>query len=116
VQAIDLAGGRGRVIVPGNRFADYVFFIGGLLGRYGSSDVTVMLALVRLFRTCVEVLLAGSDRLDVLDQAAAAALADAERSISRPTDLEHIRAAVTLRTQQDQLTAPAMTSGLRPRL
>jgi uncharacterized membrane protein len=49
-------GGRGRVIVPGNSFADYIFFIGGLFGHYGSSDVTVMLALVRLFRTCVEVL------------------------------------------------------------
>jgi uncharacterized membrane protein len=88
-------GGRGRVVVPGNGFADYIFFIGGLFGRYGSSDVSVMLALVRLFRTCVEVLPAGSDRLDVLDQAAAAALADAERSIPRPTDLERIRGAVT---------------------
>jgi hypothetical protein len=71
------------VVVPGNSFADYIFFIGGLFGHYGSSDVTVMLALVRLFRTCVEVLPASSDRLDVLDQAAAAALADAERSIPR---------------------------------
>jgi len=80
---------------PGNSFADYIFFIGGLFGHYGSSDVTVMLALVRLFRTCVEVVPADSDRLDVLDQAAAAALADAERSIPRPTDLERIRRAVT---------------------
>ena len=88
-------GGRGRVVVPGNSFADYIFFIGGLFGHYGSSDVSVMLALVRLFRTSVEVLPAGSDRLDVLDQAAAAALADAERSIPRPSDLERIRAAVT---------------------
>jgi uncharacterized membrane protein len=87
-------GGRGCVVVPGHSFADYIFFIGGLFGHYGSSDVTVMLALVRLFRTSVEVLPAGSDRLDVLDQAAAAALADAERSIPRPSDLERIRAAV----------------------
>jgi uncharacterized membrane protein len=87
-------GGRGCVVLPGNNFADYIFFIGGLFGLYGSSDVTVMLALVRLFRTSVEVLPAGSDRLDVLDQAAAAALADAERSIPRPSDLERMRAAV----------------------
>jgi uncharacterized membrane protein len=112
-QVLSGPGGRGRVVVPGNNFADYIFFIGGLFGRYGSSDVTVMLALIRLFRTCVEVLPAGSDRLDVLDQAAEAALADAERSMPRPTDLERIRAAV-LRTQQDQLTAPAMTSGRPP--
>jgi hypothetical protein len=82
-------------VVPPVFFAEYIFFIGGLFRHYGSSDVTVMLALVRLFRTCVEVLPAGSDRLDVLDQAAAAALADAERSIPRPTDLERIRRGVT---------------------
>jgi uncharacterized membrane protein len=82
-------------VVPPVFFTDYIFFIGGLFGHYGSSDVTVMLALVRLFRTCVEVLPADSDRLDVLDQAAAAALADAERSIPRPTDLERIRRGIT---------------------
>jgi hypothetical protein len=53
-----------------------------------------MLALLRLFQNCVEVLPASSARLAVLDQAAATALADAERSIARPTDLERIRAAV----------------------
>jgi hypothetical protein len=82
-------------VVPPVFFTDYIFFIGGLFGHYGSSDVTVMLALVRLFRTCVEVLPADSDRLDVLDQAAAAVLADAERSIPRPTDLERIRRGIT---------------------
>jgi hypothetical protein len=45
--------------------------------------------------TSVEVLPDGSDRLDVLDQAAAAALADAERAMLRPTDLERVRAVVT---------------------
>jgi hypothetical protein len=41
------------------------------------------------------VLPTGSHRLAFLDQAAATALADAERSIPRPTDLERIRVAVT---------------------
>jgi hypothetical protein len=31
-------GRRGRVIVPGNSFADYIFFIDGLFGHYRSSD------------------------------------------------------------------------------
>jgi hypothetical protein len=53
------------------------------------------LALARLFQNCVEVLPAGSDRLAILDEPAAVALVDAERSIPRPTDLERIRAAVT---------------------
>ena len=55
-------GGRGHVVIPGNNFADYIFFIGGLFGRYGSGDLTVMLALLRLFETVVEVLPPGSPR------------------------------------------------------
>jgi uncharacterized membrane protein len=86
--------GRGRVIVPGNNFADYIFFIGGLFGRYGSSDLVVMLALIRLYETCVEVLPPGSPRLAVLDHAAVEALDDAERSLPRPPSVERMRAAV----------------------
>jgi uncharacterized membrane protein len=86
--------GKGRVIVPGNNFADYIFFIGGLFGRYGSSDLVVMLALIRLYETCVEVLPPGSHRLAVLDHAAVEALDDAERSMPRPPSVERMRAAV----------------------
>jgi uncharacterized membrane protein len=87
-------GGSGRVVIPGNNFADYIFFIGGLFGRYGSSDLVVMLALLRLFETVVEVLPPGSARLAVLERATVEALADAERSIPRPPSLERVRAAV----------------------
>jgi uncharacterized membrane protein len=86
--------GSGRVVIPGNSFADYIYFIGGLFGRYGSSDLVVMLALLRLFETVVEVLPAGSARLAVMERATVEALADAERSIPRPQSLERIRAAV----------------------
>jgi uncharacterized membrane protein len=86
--------GKGRVIVPGNNFADYIFFIGGLFGRYGSSDLVVMLALIRLYETCFEVLPPGSHRLAVLDHAAVEALDDAERSMPRPPSVERMRAAV----------------------
>ena len=86
--------GRGRVVIPENNFADYIFFIGGLFGRYGSSDLVVMLALLRLFETVVEVLPAGSARLAVIERAAVEALADAERSIPRPPSLQRVRAAV----------------------
>ena len=86
--------GRGHVVIPGNNFADYIFFIGGLFGRYGSSDLVVMLALLRLFETVVEVLPRGSARLAVIDRAVREALADAERSIPRPPSLERIRSAV----------------------
>ena len=97
--------------MPGGTFDDYVRFISAAFGRYGSSDVIVMLALVRLFRNCVEVLPAGSDRLAILDEAAVVALADAERSIPRPTDLERIRAAVaSLRSTINSRSGPKPTS------
>ena len=43
-------GGRGRVVVPGSTFEDYVRFVSDVLGRYGANDVSVMLALVGLLR------------------------------------------------------------------
>jgi uncharacterized membrane protein len=101
--------GTGRVVIPGNNFADYIFFIGGLFGRYGSSDLIVMLALLRLFETVGEVLPPGSARLAVLDRAAVEALADAERSIPRQPSLERIRAAVAaLRSKINSWRSPAV--------
>jgi uncharacterized membrane protein len=77
-----------------------MFFIGGLFGRYGSSDLTVVLALLRLFETVVEVLPAGSARLALMDRVVAEALADAERAMPRPQSLERVRGAVAaLRTK-----------------
>jgi uncharacterized membrane protein len=104
-------GSRGSVVVPGNTFADYIFFIAGLFGRYGSSDLVVMLALLRLFEKASEVLPRGSARLAVLDRAAVEALADAERSIPRQPSLDRIRAAVTaLRRKISSRREPAVES------
>ena len=93
--------GRGRVVVPGNTFADYLFFVTGLVGRYGGNEYSVMSALVRLIRSCVEVLPAGSERLVSLDQAAVEVLGDVERMMQRPADVASVRAAVELGTEQD---------------
>jgi len=87
--------GPGRVVVPGNTFADYLFFVTGLVGRYGGNEYSVMSALVRLIRSCVEVLPAGSERLVSLDQAAVEVLADVERMMQRPADVASVRAAVS---------------------
>jgi uncharacterized membrane protein len=101
--------GKGRVVIPGNNFADYMFFIGGLFGRYGSSDLTVVLALLRLFETVAEVLPPGSARLAVMDRVVAEALADAERSMPRPQSLERVRAAVaSLRIKINSKAAAAV--------
>jgi uncharacterized membrane protein len=93
-------GGRGKVIVPGHSFADYISFVAGTFGRYGSSDLIVMLALLRLYATVVELLPPGSPRLAVIDRAAVVALADAERAMDRLLSLEQVReAAVALRSK-----------------
>ncbi len=84
-------GGRGRVVVPGNTFNDYLFFVCGVMGQYGAHDVTVMTALSHLVRSCAEVLPAGSDRLNALHQAAGAILVDARRGLVRPSDVERLR-------------------------
>ena len=53
-----------------------------------------MSALVRLLRSCYEVLPDRSDRLAILDRAAARVLGDAERGMERPSDLEQLRRGV----------------------
>jgi uncharacterized membrane protein len=105
-------GGRGRVVVPGSTFRDYVQFIGDVLGRYGANDVSVMLAFVRLLRACAEVLPTGSERLDVLDEAAVTAIADVERAMPRASDTDRVRAAVTslrhtITERRERRVAPA---------
>jgi uncharacterized membrane protein len=85
------AAGRGRVVVPGNTFRDYLFFVCGVIGRYGAHELTVMTAVSHLVRSCTEVLPPGSDRLKPLHQATGFILADAERAMVRASDVESIR-------------------------
>jgi uncharacterized membrane protein len=101
----DLSG-RGRVIVPGNTFADYLSFICSRVARYGGGDVTVMMALLRLVRSCVDVAGGYAGRLATLDRAATDLLADAERTLLRPADLASYRDAVEhLRTKINRAAA-----------
>lgn len=87
--------GRGQVIVPGDTFADYILFICSIIGRYAGINLTVLLALVRLLRSCASVLPEGSERHRILAEAAQRVLDDGEREIARPADRESLRAAVT---------------------
>jgi len=100
---------RGRVVVPGNTFRDYLFFVCGVLGRYGSGDQTVVTATLRLIRSCAEVLPPGSDRFNPLRHAAVEVLDDAERTLERPADLQAVRrAAESLLAKIDaKSTAPS---------
>src|SRR5918999_1502534 len=83
--------GKGRVVVPGNTFRDYLFFVCSVLGRYAAHELTVMTGASHLLRSCAEVLPPGSDRLNPLHQAAGFILADAKRAMVRPSDVESIR-------------------------
>jgi uncharacterized membrane protein len=84
----------GTVIVPASTFEDYITFVCGLIGRYGAGDSAIMLALIRLLRTCAERLPPGTARIRVLQRAVAELSSDAERAIARPSDLESVRVAV----------------------
>ncbi len=98
--------GRGRVIIPGNSFGDYLMFICRLLGRYGSGDGDVMLAMLRLIRTCLEVGGLNADRLATLSQAVEELSSDAEGGLRRVNDKERFRAAAeVLRTRISQASA-----------
>jgi uncharacterized membrane protein len=111
------AAGRGRVVVPGNTFRDYLYFVSGVLGRYGAQDVTVMTALSHLVRSCVEILPAGSDRLNPLHKVAGFILLDAQRGLVRPSDVETIRRMTeSLLAKIDAKRSPgARTDGARSR-
>ena len=87
--------GRGAVVVPGNTFGDYLAFICGLIGRYGGKETTVVLALVRMLRTCASFVADRPDRIAVIDKAAQGLLEDAQREMARPADLDAVRRAVT---------------------
>ena len=105
------AANQGRVVLPGNTFRDYLYFVCGVMGRYGAHDVTVMTALSHLVRSCTEILPAGSDRLNTLHQVAGQILVDAKRGMVRPTDVEAIR-----RTTESLLVkiAAKQAEGARP--
>ncbi len=92
--------GRGRVIVPGNTFNDYVLFITRLIGRYGSADGDVMLAMLRLIRTCLEVGDHSADRLVTLTQCVDEIASDAAGGLRRVNDQQRVhKAAEALRTR-----------------
>jgi uncharacterized membrane protein len=80
--------GRGAVIVPARRFGDYLAVMCGLIRRYGASEPTVANALLRLLGNCAAV--AGDDpqRYAAIEEQARIIVADAEREVAQPADLD----------------------------
>lgn len=81
------------VIIPGRRFGDYLSVMCGLIRRYGASEPTVSLALLRLLGSCNDVIHHDPVRIAAIVEQASLVLADAEREIAQPADVLAVRQA-----------------------
>jgi uncharacterized membrane protein len=95
--------GTGVVIVPGRRFGDYLATMCGLIRRYGSSEPTLSIALLRLLDTCAAVLPDDPARWAALSEQADLILDDATRDTAQPADTLAVQAAT--RDLQATITA-----------
>lgn len=85
--------GTGVVIVPARRFGDYLATMCGLIRRYGSSEPTLSVALLRLLANCAAVLPDDPTRWAALADQADLILDDAMRRIAQPADTLAVQAA-----------------------
>ena len=81
------------IIVPGRRFGDYLATMCGLIRRYGSTEPTLSIALLRLLENCAAVLPADPARWSALREQAELIVADATRTVAQPADLAPVTAA-----------------------
>ena len=81
------------VVVPGRGFADYLSTMCGLIRRYGASEPTLSLAMLRLLDNCLSVLPQEHPRRAAVRSEAQLILTDAEREVANPADLVAVRAA-----------------------
>lgn len=86
---------RATVTVPGRRFGDYLSTMCGLIRRYGSSEPTVAVALLRLLDSCLTVVGGDSSRVAAIGKEASLILEDAERAIAQPADVQAVRRSAT---------------------
>ena len=104
-----------EVTIPGRRFPEYLPVMCGLIRRYGASEPTIAHALLRLLAACAT--MTGDDeRRAAITEQAAIIMADAEREVAQPLDLDLARAEADSLHQAldshpprlpDQQTAPA---------
>ena len=85
--------GTGVVIVPARRFGDYLATMCGLIRRYGSSEPTLSVALLRLLANCAAVLPDDPARWAALADQADLILDDAMRETAQPADTLPVQTA-----------------------
>ena len=88
------------VIVPGRRFGEYLATMCGLIRRYGSSEPTVSVALLRLLTGCASFVGADAARQADIRRETDLILADAERAVGQPADLQQVRDAAARLTRR----------------
>lgn len=81
------------VVVPSRRFEDYLSTMCGLVRRYGSSEPTVCLALLRLLHDCAYVAREDWGRLLAIADQAWLITSDAKRDIRQPLDFRPVKTA-----------------------
>jgi len=87
------AGDHVVVVVPSRRFGEYLRTMCGLVRRYGASEPTVDLALLRLLDTCAPIVHRDWTRLSDIADEAKLILADADREIRQSADSVPVRRA-----------------------
>jgi len=80
------------VSVPGHTFGDYLRLSCALIRRYGAKEPAVVLAQFRMLRNTTAMLGDDQARRDAVGAQVRLILADAERLIAQPADLEPVRA------------------------
>lgn len=102
------ADGTTRVIVPGRRFGDYLPGMCGLIRRYGGSEPSVLIALLRLLENCAR--LVGDDRVrrTAINNEVGLIVSEAESRIGQPHDLALVKAAADA-VRSVEPTRPAQT-------
>jgi uncharacterized membrane protein len=81
------------VVVPSRRFEEYLATMCGLVRRYGASEPTVALALLRLLENSAVVVRHDWNRLRNIAEQAKLIVADAERETRQPADVPPVKAA-----------------------
>jgi uncharacterized membrane protein len=94
-----------EVIIPGRTFGDYLAVMCGLIRRYGATEPTIAVALLRLLGSCASVT-GDDDRRAAIAEQARLVVADAEREVAQPADLalahaeeESVRQALAIAPQ-----------------
>lgn len=90
-----LAKASGSVTVPAYDFADYLELVCAQIRRYGAPEPIVATAVIELLGTAADaVTIESAERYGAIERQLTLILADSERSVEQPADVESVRRGV----------------------